>query len=61
MRWCVIYLFVGVTLPAGELVANGGFEEVKGGKPVQWTLGGISDGGRATFSASSDSPKSGKQ
>lgn len=43
-----------------NLVVNPGFEEVKGGLPLYWTLGGISDGGRAKLSASSDHPKSGK-
>jgi hypothetical protein len=60
VRLGFVFMILAMTVPAGNLVANAGFEEVRDGKPVQWTLGAISDGGRATFSANSEAPKSGK-
>lgn len=56
----VTVALLGIGTPGTNLVANPGFEEVNDGKPLRWSLGGISDGGRSNLAASTDRPKSGK-
>ena len=45
---------------SANLVQNPGFEEIRDGKLVDWSLGGISDGGHAVLDASTERPKAGR-
>lgn len=44
----------------GNLVKNPGFEETKDSKPVDWVLGGFSEGGKGTLAISDHKPHGGK-
>src|SRR5882724_6076366 len=56
----VVHIASGATHEDKNLVKNPGFEATKDGKPVDWTLGGLSEGGKGALDSSSEKPHSGK-
>ncbi len=56
----VVHIASGATHEDTNLVKNPGFETTKDGKPVDWTVGGLSEGGKGVLDSSTEKPHGGK-